>query len=398
MKIKRRICVIGLGYIGLPTACLLAQMGHRVFGVDTSLRVLNALKSGRAHISEPDLQRLLNSDQVRENFEFSTIPNQADIFIIAVPTPFNEKHEPNIEFIIEAVHSIAPLLRPGNIVILESTSPVGTTEKIFENLNNLGVDMSEIFIAHCPERVLPGRIMSELVENDRIVGGYCRTASEKVAQFYREFVKGSVVVTDSRTAELCKLVENSYRDVNIAFANELSMISDKLDVDVWELIDLANHHPRVHILSPGVGVGGHCIAVDPWFIIHADKENAKLLKKSREVNLRKTDWVLEKILENYKNLKEKLSREPVIACFGLTFKPDVDDLRESPALQIYHNLLSAGIRPLAVEPNLIEHNSIYLTDYQEACKKADLIVILVPHKHFADIETDAEVLNFSGKG
>ena len=398
MKNKNDVCVIGLGYIGLPTSVILAQCGYKVRGVDTSAKVLDALLNGRVHISETNLDKVLNSQAVKENLSISDTPNFSDVFIIAVPTPFTENHEPNIEFIMDAVRSIAPYLSSGNMIILESTSPVGTTEKIDKCLQEMGVETSELYIAHCPERVLPGQIMKELVNNDRIVGGHTRNSGEKAADFYRKFIKGSVHVTDARTAELCKLVENSFRDLNIAFANELSMISDTLEVDVWELIKLANHHPRVNILSPGVGVGGHCIAVDPWFIAYSDSENAKLIQLARSVNLRKTDWVLQKILSAYKQLKTKLGREPVIACFGLAFKPDVEDLRESPALQIFYMLLNSGISPLAVEPNLVEHETIKLTDIEEASKQADLIVILVAHKKFSQLRTNAEVLNFCSRG
>lgn len=398
MKNKNSICVIGLGYIGLPTSIILAQCGYKVRGVDTSSKVLDALLNGRAHISEANLNEALNSQSVKENFSVSDTPNFSDVFIIAVPTPCNENHEPNIEFIMAAVQSIAPYLRPGNMIILESTSPVGTTEKIDKCLKEMGLETFELYIAHCPERVLPGQIMKELLNNDRIVGGHTKKAGEKAADFYREFIMGSVHVTDARTAELCKLVENSFRDLNIAFANELSMISDTLQVDVWELINLANYHPRVNILSPGVGVGGHCIAVDPRFIVYSDRQNAKLIQTARDVNLSKTEWVLQKILLAYEKLKTNLGREPVLGCFGLTFKPDVDDLRESPALQIFHMLLNRGISPLAVEPNLVEHDSIKLIDIEEASKKADLIVILVAHKNFSQLRTNAEVLNFCSKG
>lgn len=398
MNNKKSICVLGLGYIGLPTSVILAQSGYKVRGVDTSSKVLNTLRNGQTHIAEPKLNEALNSKAVKENFVVSATPDISDVFIVAVPTPINEKHEPNIQFVMNAIHSIAPYLRQGNMIILESTSPVGTTEKIYDRLKKTGIETSNLYIAHCPERVLPGQIMNEIVNNDRIVGGYTKKASENVADFYNEFIKGNVYITDARTAELCKLVENSYRDLNIAFANELSMISDTLDIDVWKLINLANRHPRVNILRPGIGVGGHCIAVDPWFIVHSDTYNAKLIKLAREVNLRKTDWVFENILYAYQKLKTELGREPVLACFGLAFKPDVEDLRESPALKIFHKLLNNGITPLAVEPNLVEHDSINLTGVEEASKRADLILILVPHKQFSQLRTDAEVIYLCGEG
>jgi UDP-N-acetyl-D-mannosaminuronic acid dehydrogenase len=282
---NKKICVMGLGYIGLPTSALLASKGYEVYGVDINQKVVDIINKGEIHIVEPELDTFVKAAVKSGKLKADTKPTYADIFIIAVPTPFyKESFSPNIEYVIAATKSIAPYIKEGNIVILESTSPVGTTEKVEEVLKNEGVDTSKIYIAHCPERVLPGQIMRELVENDRVVGGLTKEATKRIAEFYREFIQGEVLETDAKTAEMSKLTENSFRDVNIAFANELSMLCDKFGIDVWELIELANRHPRVNILKPGAGVGGHCIAVDPWFIVHSGGDRAKLIKTAREVS------------------------------------------------------------------------------------------------------------------
>ena len=291
---NKRVCVVGLGYIGLPTAALLASKGCKVHGVDVIKNVVDTINQGKIHIVEPELDKFVKEAVESGNLKADTKPNFADVFIIAVPTPFHKGFIPNIDYVISAAESIAPYIKDGNIVVLESTSPVGTTEKIGEILKNKGVDISKIYIAHCPERVLPGKIMKEIVQNDRIVGGITQISTKKVAEFYKEFVDGEVLQTDSKTAEMSKLTENSFRDVNIAFANELSILCDKFGINVWELISLANRHPRVNILSPGCGVGGHCIAVDPWFIVHAGGNDAKLIKTAREVNNYKMQWVVKK--------------------------------------------------------------------------------------------------------
>ena len=290
-----KICILGLGYIGLPSAALLANRGYLVQGVDISPDVVDTINQGEIHIVEPDLDSFVHSAVNSGHLKASLNPEFADVFIIAVPTPFREGFVPNIDYVLDATRAIVPVVKAGDLVILESTSPVGTTEKVAEVLRESGVDTNAVHIAHCPERVLPGHIMRELVENNRIVGGTTPEASEKVAAFYRTFVTGEVLVTDARTAEMAKLTENSFRDVNIAFANELSLLSDKFGIDVWELIRLANRHPRVNILQPGTGVGGHCIAVDPWFIVHEGGDDARLIRSGREVNTRKTEWVVEKI-------------------------------------------------------------------------------------------------------
>jgi len=340
--VNKRVCVVGLGYIGLPTAALLASKGCKVHGVDVIKNVVDTINQGKIHIVEPELDKFVKEAVESGNLKADTKPNFADVFIIAVPTPFHKGFIPNIDYVISAAESIAPYIKDGNIVVLESTSPVGTTEKIGEILKNKGVDISKIYIAHCPERVLPGKIMKEIVQNDRIVGGITQISTKKVAEFYKEFVDGEVLQTDSKTAEMSKLTENSFRDVNIAFANELSILCDKFGINVWELIALANRHPRVNILNPGCGVGGHCIAVDPWFIVHSGGNEAKLIKSAREVNNYKTQWVIEKIKNVALKFELANHKKAKIACLGLAFKPDIDDLRESPALAITKQLIANG--------------------------------------------------------
>lgn len=391
-----KICIVGLGYIGLPSAALLANRGYHVQGVDISPEVVGTINKGDIHIVEPDLDSFVHSAVHSGHLKASLEPEQADIFILAVPTPFHEGFVPNINFVLDATRSIAPVVKAGDLVILESTSPVGTTEKVAETLRAAGVDVDEIFIAHCPERVLPGHIMRELVENDRIVGGITLEASEKVAAFYRTFVTGEVLVTDARTAEMAKLTENSFRDVNIAFANELSLLCDKFKIDVWELIRLANRHPRVNILQPGTGVGGHCIAVDPWFIVHEGGGDARLIRTGREVNTRKTEWVVEKIATEVESFRQTNDQNPVVACMGLAFKPNIDDLRESPALWVFQQLITKGIQPLAVEPNLVKHASIALTPWNDAATEADIVVYLVAHREFKGLHVTGQVLDFCG--
>lgn len=380
MRAFNKICVIGLGYIGLPTASLLGTKGYEVLGVDVSEKVVNTINQGKIHIVEPDLDLLVKSAVNSGNLRASLEPEVADVYIIAVPTPFMADHKPDLSYVESATRHIAPYIKPGNLVILESTSPVGTTQSCVANIlkdHGLNID-SDVFVAHCPERVLPGRILIELIQNDRIVGGITPAATQKAAQFYREFVSGEVLETDAKTAELSKLTENSFRDVNIAFANELSVICDQEHIDVWELIRLANRHPRVNILQPGPGVGGHCIAVDPWFIIDRAGDNAKLIRAAREVNDAKPHWVIQKVEEKAQKFKR-----PVIACLGLAFKADVDDLRESPALQITRQLQSQDIGELLIcEPNIKEHKDLNLVALDTAISEADIILILVDHKEF----------------
>lgn len=374
------ICVIGLGYIGLPTASLLGTKGYDVTGVDVSRNVVDTINQGKIHIVEPDLDLLVKSAVNSNKLRASLEPVKADVFIIAVPTPFKDNYVPDLSYVEQASRAIAPFIEPGNLVILESTSPVGTTEdyvaKILEERgHSVGTD---VFVAHCPERVLPGRILIELVQNDRIVGGINERSTQVATDFYNEFVSGEVLQTNAKTAELSKLTENSFRDVNIAFANELSLICDQEQIDVWELISLANRHPRVNILQPGPGVGGHCIAVDPWFIIDRAPEKSKLIRAAREVNDSKPEWVIEKIKEKADKFKE-----PTIACLGLAFKANVDDLRESPSLDIALKLQSMGIgKVICCEPNIQNHDSLELKPFIDAIEQADILVILVDHKEF----------------
>jgi UDP-N-acetyl-D-mannosaminuronic acid dehydrogenase len=377
------ICVIGLGYIGLPTASLLGTKGYKVTGVDVSPKIVDTINEGKIHIVEPDLDLLVKSAVNSGNLKASLEPVEADIFIIAVPTPFKEDHQPNLDYVERATQSISNYVKPGNLIILESTSPVGTTDDtVARILSENGHDIhNDVFVAHCPERVLPGRILVELVQNDRIIGGINEKSTEKAASFYAEFVGGEILKTNAKTAEMSKLTENAFRDVNIAFANELSMICDEEKIDPWELIMLANRHPRVNILSPGPGVGGHCIAVDPWFIISRAKEKAKLIRSAREINDAKPMWVIEKVKEKASKFKN-----PTIACLGLAFKADIDDLRESPAVNIVNYLKTNNIGEILVcEPNIHSHPEFSLTSLDECIEKADIVLVLVDHRQFKSL-------------
>jgi UDP-N-acetyl-D-mannosaminuronic acid dehydrogenase len=393
---NKRICVVGLGYIGLPTASLLANRGYQVFGVDVVQETVDTINQGKIHIVEPDLDTFVQSAVNSGNLVASTVACEADIFIVAVPTPFKDGFVPNIDYIVSATKGLASFIKAGDIVILESTSPVGTTDIMEQTLKDEGIDTTEIYFAHCPERVLPGKIMHELVHNDRIVGGTTAEATKRTAEFYRTFVSGEVLETDAKTAEMAKLTENSFRDVNIAFANELSMLSGKFGIDVWKVIELANRHPRVNILQPGCGVGGHCIAVDPWFIVDAAKGDAKIIKVAREVNDYKTEWVIEKIKNSALEFEKRHDRKARVACMGLAFKADIDDLRESPALYIASTLKNSKIDILAVEPNIDTHQLFDIVDHNEAVKIADIIIFLVAHKEFLDldIEDSKEVIRY----
>jgi UDP-N-acetyl-D-mannosaminuronic acid dehydrogenase len=389
MSIKK-ICVIGLGYIGLPTAALLANRGYVVHGVDVVQSTVDTINRGEIHIVEPDLDKYVNEAVKSGKLKADLEPSEADVFIIAVPTPFHDGYIPNIDYIISATKTIAPFVKKNNIVILESTAPVGTTDRVEEVLREEGIDTSNIYISYCPERVLPGQIMRELDANDRIVGGTSSEATVQTVAFYNTFVSGEVLSTDARTAEMAKLAENSFRDTNIAFANELSILCDKFDIDVWELIKLTNRHPRVNVLQPGAGVGGHCIAVDPWFIVHAGGDEAKIIRTAREVNTYKTDWVIEKIKNEALNFEIVNGRKAKVACMGLAFKPDIDDLRESPALSITKSLIASGLCILAVEPNITNHKELELIDYKEALKIADIITFLVGHKEFKGLKIETK--------
>ena len=394
---NKKICVIGLGYIGLPTAALLANRGYEVHGVDVIQSTVDIINCGEIHIVEPELDTFVKAAVNSGKLKASLIPDIADVFIIAVPTPFHEGYVPNIDYVVSATKAIAPYVKQGDIVILESTSPVGTTDLVENTLKEEGVDTSKLFIAYCPERVLPGHIMRELVENDRIVGGTTKEATEKTVEFYKTFVSGSVLSTDAKTAEMAKLTENSFRDTNIAFANELSILCDKFEIDVWELISLTNRHPRVNVLQPGAGVGGHCIAVDPWFIVHAGGDTAKIIKTAREVNTYKTEWAIEKIKNAALTFEKENGRKAKIACMGLAFKPDIDDLREAPALYIAKALKAQDFDIFAVEPNIQSHKEFAIIDFEIAINEADVIVYLVAHKEFKGIKVfGKDVIDFCG--
>lgn len=386
---------MGLGYIGLPTAALLANRTYYIHGVDLDQRAVDMINRGEIHIVEPELDTFVKSAVNSGKLKADIKPVEADVFIIAVPTPFHEGFVPNVDYVCAATLAIVPYIRSGNIVILESTSPVGTTDMVAKLLGDNGVELSRIHIAHCPERVLPGKIMKELVENDRIVGGTTEAATKITANFYRDFVQGEVLETDAKTAEMAKLTENSFRDVNIAFANELSILCDKFDINVWELIRLANRHPRVNILQPGAGVGGHCIAVDPWFIVHKGGEDAKMIRTAREVNTYKTEWAIEKIKNAALEFAKEKNRKAKVACMGLAFKPDIDDLRESPALYITKRLVKEGMEVLAVEPNIKSYDGLNLVNYQDALNEADIVIFLVAHKEFKGLKV-ANKLDFCG--
>ena len=395
----KKISVIGLGYIGLPTAALLASKGYIVSGTDIDNNVVKTINEGNVHIIEPDLDAYVRSAVVNKKLQAYLDVQPGDVYIICVPTPFHSHAEiptPNLDYIKEATKSIAPFIKEEDIVILESTSPVGTTEMIRRVLDDYGVDTSKVFIAYCPERVLPGKIMTELVDNARVIGGLDSQSTNIVASFYETFVKGEILKTQARTAEMCKLTENSYRDVNIAFANELSMICENNGVNAWELIKLANHHPRVSILQPSTGVGGHCIAVDPWFIVSQDLENSKIIRTARQVNDAKPEWVINKIKAKADELQTKK-----IACLGLSFKPNIDDLRESPAVKVTDSLIDQGYQVSCVEPNIAVHKKYNLINLKKAIKEFDVIALLVKHREFAAIESlkmmqKSNVLDFCG--
>ena len=385
------IAVIGLGYIGLPTAAVLADKGLQVLGIDVNTAVVDSVNSGKIHIVEPALDTVIK--RVVENGRLKAFekPDNADVFMVVVPTPFRQNHRPDLSYVESATRAVIPFLKEGNLVVLESTSPVGTTEKMKNLIWRERPELkNKIYIAYCPERVLPGNVIYELENNDRVIGGVNEESTRKAIDFYKLFVKGYLYPTDCRTAEMCKLTENSSRDVQIAFANELSMICDKAGINVWKLIELANKHPRVNILQPSCGVGGHCIAVDPWFIVSDFAEQAQIIKRSRETNDYKADWCANKVLEACLTFENTHGREPVVACMGLSFKPDIDDLRESSAKYIVSRII-AEVRAdvLIVEPNVRSHISFNLTDCNEAFDKADIIVWLVRHKPFLAFQEQA---------
>lgn len=412
------ISVVGLGYIGLPTAAMFASRRKKVIGVDVNQHAVDTINRGEIHIVEPDLDMLVSAAVQQEYLKAVTIPEAADAFLIAVPTPFKscsvgEIPEPDLTYIESAAKAIAPVLKKGDLVILESTSPVGATEQMAAWLSEARSDLTfpqthgesaDINVAHCPERVLPGHVVTELVQNDRVIGGMSKRCSERSVELYKTFVMGECVITNARTAEMAKLTENSSRDVQIAFANELSMICDELDIDVWELISLANRHPRVNILQPGPGVGGHCIAVDPWFIVSKTPETAKIIHTARNVNDYKPAWVIDKVkvaVADFLNENPtKTAKDVTITSYGLAFKPDIDDLRESPALDITKAIAESHVgKVLAVEPNIstIPVDNIELVSIDESLTRTDIHVMLVDHKQFKKIRlNDAFVIDTKG--
>jgi UDP-N-acetyl-D-mannosaminuronic acid dehydrogenase len=399
MEKKPSVVMVGLGYIGLPTAALIASRGLHVTGVDVHQHVVDTINKGQIHIVEPDLDGLVHHVVHKSFLKATLTPETADVYLIAVPTPFKDNYVPDVSYVLAAVSKITPTLEKGALVILESTSPVGTTRLIEKQIYKDRPELEgHIFIAYCPERVLPGNILYELKHNDRAIGGINKISTQKAIDFYKYFVVGTLHPTNAKTAEMVKLVENASRDNQIAFANELSIICDKAGINVWDMIALANKHPRVNILNPGTGVGGHCIAVDPWFIVSEFPEESGLIKKSRETNNYKTQWVLEKIKNKALGFKVENSRDAVIACMGLAFKPDIDDLRESPALLVAQSLKEASFATLNVEPNLHESLTIEITDTAHAIKSADIIVFLVSHSGFKSLELpeDKIVLDFCG--
>ena len=395
------VVTIGLGYIGLPTSALIASHGTNVLGVDINQSVVDTINEGKIHIVEPDLDKIVSAAVSKGNLKASTKAISAEVYLIVVPTPFKGNHEPDISFVEAATKGIIPLLKKGDLYIIESTSPIGTTDKMQKLILASRPELEgAIHIAYCPERVLPGNVMHELVENDRVIGGVDEASTQKAISFYRKYVKGELHGTNARTAEMCKLVENSSRDSQIAFANELSLICDKADINVWELIDLANKHPRVNILQPGCGVGGHCIAVDPYFIVSDYPAESKMIGTAREVNNYKSFWCAEKIQNEKLQFELKHGRKPKTALMGLAFKPNIDDLRESPAKYIAQKVLqnSNNEEHYIVEPNIDSHSVYKLTDYKEAIEKADIIVFLVAHDAFKEssISSDKIILDFCG--
>lgn len=393
------VVTIGLGYIGLPTSALIASNGTNVLGVDTNKSVVDIINKGEVHIVEPELDNIVSSVVSDGFFQASLKAKSANVYLIVVPTPFKENYQPDISYVEAATNSIIPLLKKHDLYIIESTSPVGTTEKMMNLILSKRPELKgSIYIAYCPERVLPGNVMYELVHNDRVIGGVNKKSTEKAISFYSKYVKGKLHATNARTAEMCKLVENSSRDAQIAFANELSIICDKADINVWELISLANKHPRVNILNPGCGVGGHCIAVDPYFILSNFPKESQMIGKSREINNYKSLWCIEKISSAKKDFIKKNKRDPLIAVCGLAFKPNIDDLRESPALKIAKAIDKTNNNIMFVEPNIDFHEKLKLSSLKYAAEKADIIVFLVGHSEFKELVINNEkiILDFCG--
>lgn len=397
-----KACFMGLGYIGLPTAIIAAKHNIQVLGVDINPKVVELTNQGHLHIIEPGMEDLLQEVIRTGQFRASTTPEECDAYFMVVPTPFKGDHQPDISYVESATRAVLPLLKEGDLYVIESTSPVGTTEKMASLIFAERPELEgKIYIAYCPERVLPGNVIYELVHNDRVIGGIDEASTQKAIAFYGQFVKGLLHPTNSKTAEMCKLTENSSRDVQIAFANELSLICDKAGINVWELIELANKHPRVNILQPGCGVGGHCIAVDPYFITADFPAESRIIASAREINNYKAFWCAEKIENEMLKFELTHGRKPTVAIMGLAFKPNIDDLRESPAKHILSKVLQScnNADILVVEPNVTEHNLYKLTPYQEAFDKADIVAMLVAHDPFKTLPRNPEnklVLDFCG--
>lgn len=396
-----KACFLGLGYIGLPTAIIAAKNGIKVTGVDINPSIVEQTNRGVLHIVEPGMADLLQEVVNNAMLKASTKPEVSDAYFMVVPTPFKGDHKPDISFVEAATRSVLPLLKAGDLYVIESTSPVGTTEQMANLIFSERPELKDkIYISYCPERVLPGNVIHELIHNDRVIGGINEASTEKAIEFYQHFVKGKLHKTNCRTAEMCKLTENSSRDVQIAFANELSMICDKANINVWELIELANKHPRVNILQPGCGVGGHCIAVDPYFIISDYPKESRIINDARTINTYKSLWCAEKIQNEILRFELEHHRKPSIAMMGLSFKPDIDDLRESPAKFITSRVMqftnNADI--MVVEPNIKEHNVYKLTNYRDAYEQADIVVFLTAHKEFKELpwKEDKKILDFCG--
>ena len=396
-----KACFMGLGYIGLPTAIIAAQSGIEIIGVDINTKVVEQTNAGHLHIVEPGMEKLLQEVIKSGKFRATSEPEECDAYFIVVPTPFKGDHKPDISYVENATRMLLPLLKKGDLYVIESTSPVGTTEQMAELIFQERPELKgNIHIAYCPERVLPGNVIYELVNNDRVIGGIDEDSTSHAIEFYSKFVTGQLHRTNARTAELCKLTENSSRDVQIAFANELSMICERAGINVWDLINLANKHPRVNILQPGCGVGGHCIAVDPYFITAAFPKEARIIAQAREINNFKAQWCAEKVKNAMLEFELKNHHKPVVAMMGLAFKPNIDDLRESPAKRITTEVMQSrnNAKLLVVEPNIQEHNVFKLTPYREAYERADIVVFLTAHNEFKQLEwrEDKVILDFCG--
>ncbi len=394
------VLFMGLGYIGLPTAAVIAGQGIEVKGVDINSTIVNTVNRGEIHIVEPKLGGLVRDVVAAGRLKALLEPSESNVYIITVPTPFKEGHKPDVSYVENATRTLIPILKKGDLFIIESTSPVGTTDKMSELIFKLRPELKDkIYIAYCPERVLPGNILYELIHNDRVIGGIDEVSTEMAVKFYSRFVVGKLHKTDAKTAEMCKLTENASRDVQIAFANELSMICDRAGINVWELIELANKHPRVNILQPGSGVGGHCIAVDPYFITSDFPDESKLISQAREINNLKSQWCADKIIKAIHRYKTTNDKIPVVALMGLAFKPNIDDLRESPAKYIAGRVMNMSEADyLIVEPNISEHQIYKLTSYREAYEKADIVAFLVAHTQFKDLPYNRNkvILDFCG--